>query len=460
MDYFRSIQIPKNVPESIGITNNMPSRQNQYTNPTFVASSYDLSFPDRSPTHLQNQKQPQIWSTSTTHFPDNSQFNIGFKPKHLNKNKNKQKKATSSNKRCFLVTILSILVALIIVASITLTLVYNYYWKSNSIVLNECANQCQSNTYCVSGSTPNSNSTCLCKPGYSWNIRKNECEQIVCYSGYTPYTYLNGHSSQSPMSYNSQFLKPYCCPNSNYLTSACCGRSTANTSIPVSKRIIGGRRLNEGVFPWVVYVTQVYRSSLNEQFRMIKNCSGTLLSERHVLTAGHCLDINQSLLKTNPQLPTIESIVRVYFGFVDKDQVFRPNKIAAHERRVLKATFHPKYNKLTLKNDLVVLHLDRPVDRDINSDYLCMNSQVQDDTVSKLYTAGWGSTNPNHLSLFYPNRINYVDAVVFPMSFCKYIYPDPMYSFLFNSTTHVCAGYQAAVGMLQYLLNFSYFLFN
>ena len=71
---------------------------------------------------------------------------------------------------------------------------------------------------------------------------------------------------------------------------------------------------------------------------------------------------------------------------------------------------------------------------------------TQDNLINKLYTAGWGSTNPSHLSLSYPNEINYVDAVVFPMSFCKYIYPDPAYDFLFNQTTHVCAGYQAAVG--------------
>ncbi len=63
-----------------------------------------------------------------------------------------------------------------------------------------------------------------------------------------------------------------------------------------------------------------------------------------------------------------------------------------------------------------------------------------------MYTAGWGSTNPNHLSLVYPNQINYVDALIFPMSFCKYIYPDAAYDFLFNSTTHVCAGYQASAG--------------
>ena len=62
---------------------------------------------------------------------------------------------------------------------------------------------------------------------------------------------------------------------------------------------------------------------------------------------------------------------------------------------------------------------------------------------SKLYMAGWGSISPDHTHLVYPDVLHYVDAMVFPMSFCTYIYPQPEYSFIFNSSTHVCAGYPA-----------------
>lgn len=223
MDYFRSIQIPKNVPESIRITDDIPRHNNQYTNPTFVASSNDLTFPDRSHKHLQNPKQPQIWSTSNAHFPDIPQVN--FKQKHINKNKQQKKAFLSTNKRCVLITIISFIIAVIICITIALALIYNYYWKPKSLLLTECVQKCHSNKYCVSGLTADFNSTCVCKPGYSWNIHTNECEQNVCYSGYVPYTYLNSYSPQNPKPYNTRFLKPYCCPNSNYLTSACCGKS-------------------------------------------------------------------------------------------------------------------------------------------------------------------------------------------------------------------------------------------
>ena len=93
---------------------------------------------------------------------------------------------------------------------------------------------------------------------------------------------------------------------------------------------------------------------------------------------------------------------------------------------------HPYYKPATLENDLVLLRLDEPVDRSLASDYLCLNSNVQDHSVAKLYTAGWGSTSPSHLSLTYPDQINYVDALVFSMRSCQYIIEDPAYRFLFN----------------------------
>ncbi len=285
------------------------------------------------------------------------------------------------------------------------------------------------------------------KPGYKYDIIKNEYIQTTCYTDYKPYTYLNNLPPDEVSPLDTQFIQPYCCPNPNYLTNACCGMSRSNLSVTVSKRIIGGQTLGPGVFPWIVNVVLVHRQSPSMPLRMIRNCSGTLINEINVLTAAHCLTLEENGPQFNSEFRNIESMIRIYFGFTDKRQVFQGSSVNTDfERLAQRAIFHPKYEINTLRNDLVVVKLNKPVNRDFNVDYLCLNTDTQDNSVNKLYTAGWGSTNPSHLTLNYPNQINYVDAVVFPMSFCKYIYPDPYYAFLFNSTTHVCAGYQAAVG--------------
>lgn len=422
-------------------TTKFPKNNNEYTNPTFLASNNDLTFPNRS--------QQNIWSTSNSYLPENSQYHIknkdtNLKVKNLKSLQSKDKK--SFNKRCILITSILLIITFIVLVAIGFSLTYYYYWKPKyeNKVYSECFEKCRGDTYCVRGRSSTENSTCICKPGYKLNYLSGKCLQSSCVNEYYPHTYINNQSPQKVSSYDTQFIKPYCCPNPDYLTNSCCGVSTSDTSVTVSKRIIGGQKLNSGVFPWIVFVTQVHRTNRQHSLQMIRNCSGTLLNERYVLLAAHCLDVDRSLF--NGEFTNAASMARVYFGFVDKSDIFRDGIIEQHERRVQRVIFHPKYDQATLRNDLVILRLDKPIYRDLNSDYLCLNTDLQDNRVTKLYTAGWGSTNPNHLSLSYPEQINYVDAVVFPMSFCKYIYPEPGYDFLFNETTHVCAGYQAAVG--------------
>jgi hypothetical protein len=408
VDIFRTVQVPNS------------STKSPYTNESFVGSNNNLEN-NNTNTNIQfsrptNQNRNiNVWSTSN---PSVSNLN------KINNNKSIFINKKKSNRKIILTISITCVIFLFIVTTIGLAVYYSIFHKDL-----KCAHECISNQYCLTNQNKTS-SSCQCKQGYT--NKSNTCEQTTCFMNYYPFTYLNTQDKNAPAPFESKFLKPLCCPNSNYLSASCCGVSLANTSLlQVSKRIIGGNTLAPGVFPWIVYVTQVYRvTGSNQQIQMIKNCSGTLLNEWHVLTAGHCVEVDRDIVNFNSEFNNVESIMRVYFGFTDKSIAFESNVIANYERRVKNIIVHPKYDPMYLLNDLAILKLDKPIYRSVNTDYLCLfDYDKQDALVSslKMYTAGWGSISPNHLNLNYPNRINYVDAIVFPMSFCKYIYPGLKY---------------------------------
>ena len=51
-------------------------------------------------------------------------------------------------------------------------------------------------------------------------------------------------------------------------------------------RIIGGRNVSEGEFPWTVSLGK--RSESMNKAEFYKHCGGAILSKRTVITAAHC----------------------------------------------------------------------------------------------------------------------------------------------------------------------------
>ena len=191
--------------------------------------------------------------------------------------------------------------------------------------------------------------SCECKPGYSLNASTSRCEKSMCYDSYYPYTFINNYANASRLAlpYNTRFLRPHCCPQKTYLTSSCCGvaASTANPFVPNTKRIIGGQEVSEPFFPWLVFVTQLYRATPDGPLLFINNCSGSLISDRVVLTAAHCLDFDTSVVTFNSEFPDVASLVRVYAGLRDLSSAFSNQTVANYQIRVRKVLIHPLFNK-------------------------------------------------------------------------------------------------------------------
>lgn len=100
-----------------------------------------------------------------------------------------------------------------------------------------------------------------------------------------------------------------------------------------NNRIVGGKETNPAEFPWIV--------GFQRQGKLY--CSGTLITNRHVLTAAHCVD----------SFEPYELKVFVGGHNVTNDYT--------ETRRVKKIRAHTDFDIFTFNNDVAVVDLDKPV---------------------------------------------------------------------------------------------------
>lgn len=372
----------------------------------------------------------------------------------INKSKPVKSRASSSKKclRWLGFSVMGLIIVALIGALVFLVIKNIEASKKNSAyITNNCRPECRNENYCVHSNLNLSAPSCNCKPGYTKDANTHECKKSTCFENYVPYTFVNNYANSStiPLPYNTLELTPHCCPHKNYFSSACCGVATSALNarnIVSSKRIIGGSVVNKGsVFPWMVYITQLYRgASTNGTLTFLGNCTGSLISDRVVLTAAHCTELDMSVVKFNSEFPNAQSIIKVYVGLSNVKNVLNKEVIAQYQRSVKRIFVNQAYNKTTFQNDLALLFLDSPVLRDENVDFICLFNYKYDDSFMKnrlLFTAGWGSITPSYESLTFSNDLRYIDANVYNMNECKYIFPGDEYTYLFDDKTHVCAGH-------------------
>jgi len=137
-------------------------------------------------------------------------------------------------------------------------------------------------------------------------------------------------------------------------------------------KIINGQSTTIGEFPFMGMLTDTTGVQL---------CGAALISNKHVITAAHCMYAGINLE---------EYIVRL--GDYDKTTALEVRHL---ERSVTTAWVHPQYNEVTISNDLAILELDEevPFTGPTVISPACMPSR--DDTYdgTSLTATGWGVTN-------------------------------------------------------------------
>lgn len=149
-----------------------------------------------------------------------------------------------------------------------------------------------------------------------------------------------------------------------------------------AERIVGGQTAQPGQFPYIVSLRIV--SEIMDPFH---NCGGSILNERWVLTAAHCVEFGAELTRI---------VVGAHHLLED-----------GIEHRVHRIFVHPGYDAETLSDDIALIELAEPIE---------FGERVQpveliEDFVpagERATIAGWGNTFVSVLELlllfFYLNR--------------------------------------------------------
>ncbi|KAL1501655.1 hypothetical protein ABEB36_006948 [Hypothenemus hampei] len=189
----------------------------------------------------------------------------------------------------------------------------------------------------------------------------------------------------------------------------------------LTNRITHGKTAALEEFPWMVLIA--YNSS---DFGIEFRCGGTIISERFILTAAHCI-LNTSIFGVR--------LGEYDLNNTDQDCAHSYCSPPTQDLYIEDTIIHPKYNPKTHENDIALIKLLGQADiSQTNIRPICLPLFDTNDDLAGKYAiiSGWGATEISDMSAV-PMK---AEIPVLPMTTCKEIY-DKYTTITINQ---ICAG--------------------
>ncbi|XP_017101592.2 serine protease persephone isoform X2 [Drosophila bipectinata] len=148
-------------------------------------------------------------------------------------------------------------------------------------------------------------------------------------------------------------------------------RKIRGDTLPLGDRILDGVRVGLGVYPHMAAIA--YNSFGTTEYR----CGGSLIDDRYVLTAAHCI--------SEEFRPAFVRLGAVNLNEPDRGYV---------DINVNNVLIHPNYVSFSKYYDIAILELAEAAPRNDIIRPACLNTDIRDPPLdASLYVAGWGQVN-------------------------------------------------------------------
>ncbi|KAH7710152.1 serine protease [Aphelenchoides avenae] len=186
-----------------------------------------------------------------------------------------------------------------------------------------------------------------------------------------------------------------------------CGR----VNIPSASRVVEGRPIHDGDFPFLAYI---YIAKNEPSFP--KLCTGSIISHRHILTAGHCAFEGSN--------------TTVVYG--------TSNHTGQVPKLVKKLKKHPDFTEEDANNfgipDIALIEVAEPIVFNDNTGRVCLPKKYAETEASQATVIGWGfDADKNERP---PTVAERNEVLLYASEMCD----QPSIAPNFNKTFTICAG--------------------
>ncbi|KAJ8932159.1 hypothetical protein NQ314_014885, partial [Rhamnusium bicolor] len=167
-----------------------------------------------------------------------------------------------------------------------------------------------------------------------------------------------------------------------------CGRTVATNSL-----VVNGNTVPRGAYPWLVALFGVKATGLNYM------CSGTLISDRHIVTAAHCVKTETKKYRPQELLIILGKLNIQKWVPMNGEKMIEPESIH----------IHPDYEPLSSDADIAVLVLSESVQFTKYIRPLCLwsgRSGINAVVGKEGTVVGWGKDENGDLITAEPRQTN------------------------------------------------------